>query len=235
MLCIVPTPIGNKDDITLRALKLLTETSIIFCENTQSIKRLLGIHNIDYSTKRFLKFTSHDLHHKENFIHIMKESDVCMVSEAWTPGLSDPWKLLILWAQENNIPYSILPWANAIIPAVIGSWFPTVKRFFYGFLPHKKWRETALKQMIHADYASFFYESVHRIDKLLSQLTTLWFSGKLSITREISKVFEQYYTGTLEEIQGAINQNIIPLKGEFVIGIYPHGWGAFIDSDNDDA
>ncbi len=221
MLFVIPTPIGNKDDITLRALKLLKETTIIFCENTQSIKKLLWLHAIDYTSKKFVKFTSHDLHHKEKFIATMRDNDVCMVSEAGTPWLSDPGKILVIWARENNIDYSILPWATALIPAIVWSAFPTTHRSFYGFLPHKKGRETAIKKMIESDKASFFYESVHRIEKLFSQLLALWFNGQISIGRELSKVFEQYYTGSFEDAQKAVLNNIIPLKGEFVIGICP--------------
>lgn len=231
MLSIVATPIGHKDDITLRALSTLRDTTVIFCENTQTIKKLLWLHNIDYRDKKFVKFTSHDLNYKNKFVEIMQTSNVCMVSEAGTPWLSDPGKMLIVRANENQIPYTILPWATALIPAVIGANFPTTQWQFYGFLPHKKWRETILKKIIAWSHAAFFYESVHRIDKLINQLKMLDFTGTISIARELSKTFEQYYTGSLDDIQRALQNNTIPLKGEFVIGIYPKKVESFIDDN----
>lgn len=221
MLYVIPTPIGNSDDITLRALKLFQEVDLIITENTGTTKKLLHIHAINYSTKKFIKFTSHDHHSINSILSLFENQDGILVSEAGTPWLSDPGKLLIIKAQEIHIPITILPWATALIPAVIGAQFPTTHRSFYGFLPHKKGREKLLTQMMHGSHGSFFYESVHRIEKLLEQLEKLQFMGKISISRELSKKFEQIITSDLSNIQEFIKNNTLPLKWEFVIWLYP--------------
>ena len=221
MFYILPTPIGNSDDITLRALKLFAQVDLIITEHTGTTKRLLTIHNIDYKEKKFIKFTSHDHHSIDYILSLLENQDGILVSEAWTPGLSDPGKLLIIHAQQKNIETTILPGPTALIPAVISSQFPTTHRMFYGFLPHKKGREKYLTQMMNAEHASFFYESVHRIGKLIEQLEKIWFVGKISISREVSKKFEQLITTDIPTLKKMIEQNSIPLKWEFVIGLYP--------------
>lgn len=173
MLYIIPTPIGNSDDITLRALKLFGQVDLIISENTGTIKKLLMIHNIDYSHKKIIKFTSHDHNSIHSILSVLENQDGILVSEAGTPGLSDPGKLLIVKAQEIGIKVTILPGATALIPAVIGAQFPTTHWSFYGFLPHKKGREKLLTQMMSSSHGSFFYESVHRIEKLIEQLEKL--------------------------------------------------------------
>lgn len=221
MLYVIPTPIGNTEDITLRALRLFRETHYIICENTPTIKKLLSIYEIPYKDKQFIKFTSHDHRHIHSIVSQLENQDGILVSEAGTPWLSDPGKMLILWCQQANIPTSILPGATALIPAVINAGFPTTQWMFAGFLPHKKWRETAIKTMMQSDHATFFYESVHRVIKLLDQLRNADYEWLISISREISKKFEQNITGTLDDIQSGFDNEIIPLKGEFVIWLYP--------------
>lgn len=221
MFYIVPTPIGNSDDITLRALKVFQTTDLIITENTGTTKKLLTIHNIEYRNKKFIKFTSHDTHTIDYIISLLENQDGILVSEAGTPGLSDPGKLLIIHSQQANIEITILPGATALIPAVIASQFPTTHRSFYGFLPHKKGREKYLTQMMQAQHPSFFYESVHRIPKLIDQLEKVWFKGKISISREISKKFEQLITTNLEDLKDMLEKETLILKWEFVIGLYP--------------
>lgn len=222
MLYIVPTPIGNTEDITIRALRLFREINFIISENTFSTKKLLWIYDIEFHDKQFIKFTSHDHHRIDHIISQLQNQDGILVSEAGTPWLSDPGKIIIIACQQHNISYTILPGSTALIPAVVSAGFPTTQRTFLGFLPHKKWRETMIKMMIESDYPSFFYESVHRISKLLEQLEKTKFMGSISISREISKHFEQHITGDLSTIKDMIQQKKIPLKWEFVIGIYPH-------------
>lgn len=130
MLSIVPTPIGNTEDITLRALRLFRETTLIISENTHTTKKLLNIYDIPYTDKQFIKFTSHDNRYIDSIISLLQNQDGILVSEAGTPGLSDPGKLLIIACQEHTIPISILPGANALIPAVIAAGFPTTHRTF---------------------------------------------------------------------------------------------------------
>ncbi len=222
MLYVIPTPIGNTEDITMRALRLFRGIDYIISENTGTTKKLLSIYDIPYQEKKFTKFTSHDHKHIDSIVSQLQNQDGILVSEAWTPGLSDPGKMLIIHCQRANIATTILPWATALIPAVINAGFHTTHWQFAGFLPHKKWRETAIKSMIESESATFFYESVHRVPKLIEQLEKVNFMGMISIAREISKHFEQYITGDLSTIQQAIKNNTIPMKWEFVIGIYPN-------------
>ena len=220
MLYLIPTPIWNIDDITIRALNLLKELPILICEDTRTTKKLLNMLNIWYENKQFFSLTSFTNQGKLNhYLNLLKENDIWMLSDAWTPWLSDPWKQLIQICSENNLPYTILPGANALIPAVVWSWFDTSSFCYIGFLPQKKWRQTALKECIERDIPTFFYESVHRISKLLEELKNLNFNWEIFIAREISKVFEQFFTGSLDECEEFIKSWKIVIKGEFVVGI----------------
>ncbi len=220
MLYFVPTPIGNKEDITLRALHLLKETSFFLCEDTRTTKKLLSLYDIDTKGKEFYVLTSFiDEGKLKSYKNLIENYDVLMISEAWTPWLSDPWKSLIELCQKEKLKFTILPGANALVPAIVSAGFDTTVFTFLGFLPQKKGRQTLLKKIIQEDHAVFFYESVHRIEKLLEELREYGFQGKISISREISKLFEQHLTGSLEEITELFKNGTIPVKGEFVIGI----------------
>ena len=222
MLYFVPTPIGNKEDITLRALRLLKEASFFLCEDTRTTKKLLSMYDIELEGKEFFVLTSFiDEHKLKSYKNLIENNEVLMVSEAGTPWLSDPWKSLIELCQREQLPFSVLPGAHALIPAIVSAGFDTTIFTFLGFLPQKKGRQTLLKKIIQEDHATFFYESVHRIEKLCEELKEYGFVGKISISREISKLFEQHITGTLEEIISQFKEGTIAVKGEFVIGIYP--------------
>ena len=224
MLYLIPTPIWNKDDVTLRALNLFKELKIFICEDTRTFKKLLSMYEIDYSTKEFYSLTSFTDKWKLNFyVKLMQDNDIWVVSEAWTPWLSDPGKSLIQLCNENNLPYSVLPGANALIPSVVSAGFDTSSFVFLGFLPQKKWRQTLLKLIINneewimKDCPVFFYESVHRFEKLLSELKELWFNGKIFVGREISKMYEQIFNWKVEELMKLVKNNRFSVKGEFVI------------------
>ena len=220
MLYFVPTPIGNKEDITLRALRLLKEIDIFICEDTRTAKKLLSMYDISTSWKEFYSLTSFTSTGKLGFYaKLLQENDAVVVSEAWTPWLSDPWKSLIQLCNENQISFSVLPGANALIPSIVAAGFDTTEFTFIWFLPQKKWRQTALKDMMDRDIPTFFYESVHRMPKLLEELKNLNFEWKIFIAREISKVFEQFFTGSLAECVEFIDSWKIVIKGEFVVGI----------------
>jgi len=177
MLYVIPTPIWNLDDISLRALKLFKQLNIFICEDTRTFKKLLNAYQIDYKDKKFFSLTSYTNKGKINqYLNLIKDNDVWLVSEAWTPGLSDPGKELIKLCWENNIKFEVLPWPNALIPSVVASCFPTNEFCFAWFLPQKKWREKKLKEIIKFGKPVFFYESVHRIWKLFQQLKDLWFN-----------------------------------------------------------
>lgn len=220
MLYFIPTPIGNRDDITVRALNLFKELKYLICEDTRTTMKLLAMYEIDYKDKQFLSLTSFTTQSKFNhYLNILKENNVGLVSEAGTPWLSDPWKSMIKLCNENSIPYSILPWANALVPALVWSWFDSSEFIYLWFLPQKKWRQTALKGILESKIPVFFYESVHRIEKLLNELQALNFNWQMSIAREISKLFEQYFTWSLEEVIALVKEKKLPLKWEFVIGL----------------
>ena len=218
MLYFVPTPIWNKEDITLRALRLLKEINILFCEDTRTTKKLLSIYDISTIWKEFFSITSFTSQGKlEFYAKLLQENDAIVISEAWTPWLSDPWKSLIQLCNENQIPFSILPGANALIPSIVAAWFDTTQFTFIWFLPQKKWRQTAIKRMIECEIPTFFYESVHRMPKLLDELKNLNFKWKIFIAREISKVFEQFFTWNLTDCEEFIKSWKIVIKWEFVI------------------
>lgn len=220
MLYFIPTPIGNKEDITLRALRLLKELKYLICEDTRTAKKLLGMYDIDYKEKDFLSLTSFtDKWKLAHYMNIIQSSDVGMMSEAGTPGLSDPGKILIQLCNESNIPYTILPGANALVPAVVGAGFDTSEFTYLWFLPTKKGRQTKIKEILESKTPVFVYESVHRIEKLLEELKLNEFHGQISIAREVSKMFEQYFTGTVEEALEMVTTKKLPIKGEFVVGI----------------
>ena len=220
MLYFVPIPIWNKEDITLRALRLLKEKNVLICEDTRTARKLLSMYDISVVWKEFYSITSFTSSWKlEFYAKLLKENDAIVVSEAWTPWLSDPWKSLIQLCNENQIAFSVLPGANALVPSIVAAGFDTTEFVFIWFLPQKKWRQTALKDMLNRDIPTFFYESVHRMPKLLEELKELNFEWKIFIGREISKVFEQFFTGTLDECEGLIKNWKIAIKGEFVVWI----------------
>ena len=220
MLYFVPSPIWNKEDITLRALRLLKEINILICEDTRTAKKLLSMYDISVIWKEFYSLTSFTSKWRLWFYaNLLQENDAVVVSEAWTPWLSDPWKSLIQLCNENQIKFSVLPWANALIPSIVAAGFDTTKFIFIWFLPQKKWRQTALKKMIESEIPTFFYESVHRMSKLLEELKSLNFEWKIFIAREISKVFEQFFTWSLYECEEFIKNWKIVIKGEFVVGL----------------
>jgi len=218
MLYVIPTPIWNLEDITLRALNLFKQLNIFICEDTRTFKNLLSKYEILFHDKKFFSITSYTPDKKIKFYtELIKNNDVGLVSEAGTPGLSDPWKELIRICRENNIKFEILPWANSLIPAVVSTCFDSSKFLYLGFLPKKKWRQTLLKKIVNETYPVFFYESVYRVEKTLGQLKDLWFDWIVFIIREISKKFEQKYCWHIQDILQKIEEGSIKLKWEFVI------------------
>ena len=195
MLYLIPTPVGNKEDITLRALRLMKELKFLICEDTRTTRKLLQMYEIDYSDKEFFSLTSFtDKGKLGHYVNLIAENEVGMLSDAGTPGLSDPGKVLIQLCYENGLKFSVLPGANALVPAVVGAGFDTSNFVYIGFLPQKKGRQTALKIAIQSQIPTFFYESVHRMERLIKDLEELGFDGKVMILRELSKVFEEVLT-----------------------------------------
>ncbi len=218
MLYFIPTPIGNLEDISLRALNLFKKLNIFFCEDTRTFKWLLTKYEIDYSDKQFFSITSYTNKWKLDFYtKLIKENDVWVVSEAWTPWLSDPWKELIRICWEKDIKFEVLPWANALVPAVVSCCFDTSKFIYLWFLPQKKWRQTTMKFIIEQDLPTVVYESVHRIEKTLNQMIELGFKWKVLLAREISKMYEQKVCENVEILLEKIKNKDIVLKWEFVL------------------
>ncbi|MFM7769931.1 MAG: 16S rRNA (cytidine(1402)-2'-O)-methyltransferase [Bacteroidota bacterium] len=215
-LYVVPTPIGNLEDITLRATRILKEVDFILCEDTRVSIRLLS--HLGFN-KPLVSFHLHNEHKKlEDTIQKIRNSSggVALISDAGTPGISDPGFLLVRACVQENIPIETLPGATAFVPALVNSGLPTDKFIFEGFLPQKKGRETAIKRIAQHEITTVLYESPHRIVKCLEQLILHCGPNRLcSVSREISKKFEETKRGTLEEICAHFKQN--EPKGEFVI------------------
>ena len=222
MLYFIPTPIGNKDDITVRAIKLFQSLEFFVCEDTRTTMKLMKMYDIPYKDKTFFSLTSFTSNNQlARYGDILKASDIGLVSEAGTPGLSDPGKSMIQLCNEHNIPYTVLPGPNALVPAVVGAGFDTSEFIYLWFLPTKKGRQTKIKEILTSKIPVFVYESVHRMEKLLKELSQAGFTGQISIAREVSKMFEQHFTGTVEEALEMITTKKLPIKGEFVVGIQP--------------
>ena len=194
----------------------------MICEDTRTAKKLLSLYDISIVWKEFFSITSFTSQWKlEFYAKLLSENDAVVISEAWTPWLSDPWKSLVQLCNENQIDFSVLPGANALIPSIVAAGFDTTEFTFIWFLPQKKWRQTALKKIIENGIPTFFYESVHRMPKLLEELKSLNFQWKIFIAREISKVFEQFFTWSLDECEEFIRSWKIVIKWEFVVWLCP--------------
>jgi 16S rRNA (cytidine1402-2'-O)-methyltransferase len=221
MLSVIPTPIGNKEDITLRALRLLDEVQVIFCEDTRTTINLLRMYHIEYRTKKLLSFTSHT---QERFlgeyIEYIRDTHCWLVSEAGMPWLSDPWKELIRFCREYSLPFEILPWANALLPAVIATPTDTKNFIFLWFPPTKKGRQTFFTNILQSVYPVYIYESVHRITKTLKQMNDLWYTWQVFIARELTKMYEEYRIGTIQEMLGNIESGDLVVKWEFVVWFF---------------
>ncbi|MDA9555512.1 16S rRNA (cytidine(1402)-2'-O)-methyltransferase [Pelobium sp.] len=214
-LYLVPTPIGNLDDITFRALKVLKMVDLILAEDTRTSAPLLKHFDID---KKVFAHHQHNEHKAvTEIIKFLKEGqNIALISDAGTPAISDPGFLLVREVLKNDIPVECLPGATAFVPALVNSGLPNDRFTFEGFLPVKKGRQTRLKELIYEPRTMIFYESPHRLLKTLEEFIE-YFGGErqASISRELTKMFEENVRGTLSEIKTHFEQNI--LKGEFVI------------------
>jgi 16S rRNA (cytidine1402-2'-O)-methyltransferase len=229
-LVLVPTPIGNLEDITYRAVRVLKEASLILCEDTRTTKHLLRKFDIDVPTSSYHKFNEHKK--LESFIEILKSGrEVALVSDAGTPGISDPGFLLIRACLEAGLEIECLPGPTALIPAIVVSGIPCERFVFEGFIPHAKGRLKRLKQLEAENRTMVFYESPYRILKTLNDFVNhLGNSRKVCVVREISKIFEEQVRGTLGEVSKYF-QKVSP-KGEFVIVVEGLETGRKIKSED---
>ena len=215
MLYLVPTPIGNLEDITLRALKILQSVDLILAEDTRTTGILLKHFEIK---KPLSSFHIHNEHQKlQSFISQLKEGqNFALVSDAGTPAVSDPGFLLVREALKEGIEIQCLPGPTAFVPALVISGFSTDRFLFEGFLPQKKGRQTKLREVIEANCTVIIYESPFRIIKLLEELKTFGLDErKVSVSREISKFYEETIRGTVNEVLQHFQMKAP--KGEFVV------------------
>ena len=215
MLTLVPTPVGNLQDITLRALAVLKEADIILAEDTRTSKVLLNHFGID---KRVLSHHQHNEHAAlSELIRFMKEGQkIAMVSDAGTPGISDPGFLLVRECIKEEIPVLCLPGATAFVPALVMSGLPCDRFVFEGFLPQKKGRQTRLLALKEENRTMIFYESPFRLIKLIDECILHFGEERLaSVSREISKMFEETKRGTLLSLKNYFE--VKGVKGEIVM------------------
>ena len=213
-LYLVPTPIGNLEDITLRAIRILNEVNVILAEDTRTSGRLLKHHNISKPLQSYHIFNEHKT--VEQLINRMKSGETfALISDAGTPSISDPGFLLVREVLKAGIEVNCLPGATAFVPALVNSGLPSDRFVFEGFLPHKKGRHTRLLKLVEEERTIILYESPHRLIKCLEQLKEYLGDRNASVSREISKMFEETARGTLSElILYFTNKGV---KGEFVV------------------
>ena len=214
-LYLIPTPIGNLEDITLRALRILKEVNIVLAEDTRTSRKLFSHYDIDTNLAPFHMHNEHKVLQK--WIDRIKSGEtIALVSDAGTPAISDPGFLLVRECVKNDIEVDCLPGATAFVPALVNSGLPSDKFVFEGFLPIKKGRQTRLKLLSEEERTIVFYESPHRIVKTLSLFCEYFGEDrKVSVSREISKMFEETKRGSVKEVMEYFEQK--KPKGEFVI------------------
>ena len=214
-LYIVPTPVGNLDDMTYRAVKVLKDADLILAEDTRTSSVLLKHYDIQGKLQSHHKFNEHQT------VSVIKDKilagmNVALISDAGTPGISDPGFLLVRTCAAEGIEVQTLPGATACIPAIVSSGLPCDRFCFEGFLPVKKGRQTLLKELASESRSMIFYESPYRLVKTLGQFIEYFGAEReCSVAREISKVHEEHRRGTLEEVKSWFEEH--EPKGEIVI------------------
>jgi 16S rRNA (cytidine1402-2'-O)-methyltransferase len=214
-LYIVPTPIGNLEDITLRAIRILKEVDLILAEDTRKSGILLK--HLDINKKMF----AHHMHNEHKTVEMISEriangEKIALITDAGTPGISDPGFLLIRECIAKGIEVECLPGATAFVPALVNSGLPSDTFCFEGFLPQKKGRQTKIKSLVNEQRTIIFYESPHRLVKALEQFIEFFGADRrASVSRELSKMFEENKRGTLQELLDYFKTKTV--KGEIVI------------------
>jgi len=213
----VPTPIGNLEDITLRALRILKEVDMILAEDTRTSGKLLKHFEINKPLSSYHIFNEHKT--VVNLVNQFKEGKVmALISDAGTPSISDPGFLLVRECLKEDIKIECLPGATAFVPALVKSGLPSDKFIFEGFLPHKKGRQTRLEKLADEERTIILYESPHRLVKCLGQLIDhLGGDRRASVSRELTKLHEETVNATLEELKSYFEKGTV--KGEIVIVI----------------
>lgn len=221
---VIGTPIGNMEDITLRALKVLGSADLILCEDTRVTKKLLEKYDIHKPT---MSYHAHSkISRVEDIISNLREGkNITLVSDAGTPGISDPGSELVrrirevlsLEIKSGEIKIEAIPGASALTSALSIAGVPCADFVFLGFLPHKKGRETLFAEIIISDRTVVFYESPHRIMKTLESFSEKKLVKKVTICRELTKIFEEVVSGNIEEVKMYFETNTDKVRGEFVV------------------
>lgn len=219
ILYIVPTPIGNLEDISLRAIRVLKEVDLVLCEDTSVTQRLFQEYDIETKTSIFYAQTG--IKNIERALSQLKDgAKIALVSDAGTPTISDPGVLLVDRVRNElpEVQVIALPGASALITALSGSGISSSTFTFYGFIPHKKGRETLFKTIAESDHTSVMYESVHRIEKTLESLAgVLEESRTVVIARELTKMHEEIFRGSAGEAVSHFKDHSDHIRGEFVV------------------
>ena len=214
-LILIPTPIGNLEDITLRSIRYLKELDLLLAEDTRTTGKLLQ--HLGISTKMQAYHLNNEHKIVEQIVEKIKGGEkVGLVSDAGTPGISDPGFLLVRACLQEGIKVECLPGPTALIPALVGSGFPCDKFYFEGFLPHKKGKQTRLQILSEMTCTVVFYESPHRLLKSLQMMGEYFgLDREIVVVRELSKMFEEYHRGTLQEVTQYFENHAV--KGEIVV------------------
>jgi len=223
MLTFIPTPIGNPQDITLRAMRLFEEAELFLCEDTRETKRLMHLLEERYSMSspkaEYLSFNEHNGPQRlEEVAEKLKELEVVYVSDAGMPVISDPGQILVAYCQKQGISYDVLPGASAVVTAYAASGFEEGNFLFYGFLPHKgSERNRALNEALNTGYNTILYESPHRLLKLLEEIAAVDPGRMLFLGKELTKKFQTYYKKPAKELLDILKETHI--RGEWVVVI----------------
>lgn len=215
MLYIVPTPLGNLKDITLRSIEVLQSVDVILCEDTRTSSKLLSHYNISKPLSPYHQHNEHKIvqHLAEQ---LLQGKTMALLTDAGTPGISDPAFLLVRECVKNDIKVECLPGATAFVPALVNSGLPMNRFTFEGFLPLKKGRQTLLKQLAEEERTMVFYESPMRLVKTLEEFIQYFGAErKCCVSRELTKLFEENKHGTLQEVAAYFKEKGV--KGEIVI------------------
>ncbi len=229
-LYLIPSPIGNLGDITYRAIEVLKKVDVILCEDTRTSSVLLKHYNIIKPLTPYHQHNEHKI--LEHLISQLNEGKTfALITDAGTPGISDPGFLLVRACIRNKIPVECLPGATAFLPAIIQSGIPSNRFVFEGFLPIKKGRQTMLRKLAEEERSIILYESPHRLAKTLNELATAWGATRqAAVCRELTKMFEETKIGTLSEL--ALYYATNNPKGEIVIIIEGYNKQNEIESDD---
>ena len=229
-LTVVPTPVGNMEDITERALRTLREASFVMAEDTRTTSVLFKHYGITTPLISYHKFNEHGV--ADRYVDRIEAGEsAALVSDAGTPAISDPGYLIVARCVERGVKVSCLPGATAFVPALVSSGLPCDKFCFEGFLPNKKGRQTILERLSSEPRTMIFYESPFRLTKTIEQMSEAFGKDRrAAVCREISKVFEETVRGTLEELKRHFTET--PAKGEIVMIVEGTGWKKRPETDD---